>query len=672
MRKNMKTVLAKSLAVAMAFSLVGIAPSTSSDAAAKKPTLTKKVTVTVGKTKTVKVTSKKKVKKTTWSLTKKGKKVVSLSKKKAKSVVVKGKKKGSATLTEKIKVGSKTYKKTCKITVKKATPTAKPTAKVTATAKTTAAPTSANNGGNNKPSATPTSTPVNKFVADDATLTVDEKSTVSIPVTSLNETSMTCDAKHIFVPGTYEQDGVVKEKMPPYEECEYNKDGSVTWTSNVDYSSGVSYYLNPCTDQSKLTDVLDENGNPVTEGAVKQYDCGTKNVREYDYIRVKWSAPVEMNIRTYENPASLIKGGAITDAKTVEDYEGNWKFANGEPPMEQHKDSNDKDLIGKDATAGNVIRTAFIPLKRLEDKGADLTNLAAISFCPQRTGITTTIYAIDLVKVNYDKPVTGIEVTAKKTTIKNGKTTTCEAAITPEDATRTVIDWSSSDETIAKVNSKGVVSANDTDKTGTVTITATATDGSGVSGSVEITVGETTTATPTPTPPAGEGAPTYNEDGSVSFDLSADEIVGSTNDGSKTITENVTKDADGIKYSGKYTMQMLDFSAYLEKYELDLSDYKDIVIEGKLLDAEGNEVTCEAGKVKTGLVDANNLTGYADGMQTTGKWKNFPTITIDMTGIDAGTLATAVGLSMQLTIEESMQAYETMLISAIKLVPAGE
>ena len=48
MKKSIKSVLAKSLAVAMAFSLAGIAPT--SDAAAKKPTLTKKVTVTVGKT----------------------------------------------------------------------------------------------------------------------------------------------------------------------------------------------------------------------------------------------------------------------------------------------------------------------------------------------------------------------------------------------------------------------------------------------------------------------------------------------------------------------------------------------------------------------------------------------------------------------------------------------
>ena len=47
MKKSIKSVLAKSMAVVMAFSLAGIAPNTSSEAAAKKPTLTKKVTVTV-------------------------------------------------------------------------------------------------------------------------------------------------------------------------------------------------------------------------------------------------------------------------------------------------------------------------------------------------------------------------------------------------------------------------------------------------------------------------------------------------------------------------------------------------------------------------------------------------------------------------------------------------
>ena len=50
----------------------------------------------------------------------KSKKVVTLSKKKKNSVTIKGKKAGKTVLTAKIKVGKKTYKKTCKITVKKA------------------------------------------------------------------------------------------------------------------------------------------------------------------------------------------------------------------------------------------------------------------------------------------------------------------------------------------------------------------------------------------------------------------------------------------------------------------------------------------------------------------------------------------------------------------------
>lgn len=145
MKKSIKFVLAKSMAVVMAFSLAGTTP-VSADAAAMKPSITKKVTVNVGKTKTVKVKSKKKVNKTTWSLTKAGKKVVSLSKKKAKSVAVKGKKAGKATLTAKIKVGKKTYKMKCKITVKKnggtiATPTPGGTNATSTPGSTDAAPT---------------------------------------------------------------------------------------------------------------------------------------------------------------------------------------------------------------------------------------------------------------------------------------------------------------------------------------------------------------------------------------------------------------------------------------------------------------------------------------------------------------------------------------------------
>ncbi len=146
MKQSSKRLIAKGLSLTLALTMFNVAvPNVK---AAKKPTLTKKVTVKVGKKKTVKVKFKKKIKKTKWTLTKKGKKFVSLSKKKKKSVVVKGKKKGTATLTAKIKVGKKTYTKKCKITVEKA-------AKPNVTPKVTAKPTPVNTS-----KVTPTPTPV--------------------------------------------------------------------------------------------------------------------------------------------------------------------------------------------------------------------------------------------------------------------------------------------------------------------------------------------------------------------------------------------------------------------------------------------------------------------------------------------------------------------------------
>ena len=121
--------------------LLGVSMPSSPAAAKKKaPKLsTKKVSISVGQKKTIKL---KNGKKAVWSI-KSGKKVVSLSKKKKTSVVVKGKKAGSAVVLA--KVGKK--KLTCKVTVK-----AKKPAVTKAPAVTTAPNT-------NKPSTAPTATP---------------------------------------------------------------------------------------------------------------------------------------------------------------------------------------------------------------------------------------------------------------------------------------------------------------------------------------------------------------------------------------------------------------------------------------------------------------------------------------------------------------------------------
>ena len=118
MKKVTNKTIAVLATVAMVVTTMTIGVSDASAAAKPKLNPTK-ATITVGKTKTIKVKGKKikKIKKTTWSV--KSKKIATLSKKKKTSVKVKGKKAGKTTLTAKIKIGKKTYKATCKLTIKK-------------------------------------------------------------------------------------------------------------------------------------------------------------------------------------------------------------------------------------------------------------------------------------------------------------------------------------------------------------------------------------------------------------------------------------------------------------------------------------------------------------------------------------------------------------------------
>lgn len=650
MKKSIKSVLAKSMAVVMAFSLAGIAPNTSSEAAAKKPTLTKKVTVTVGKKKTVKVTSKKKVKKTTWSLTKAGKKVVSLSKKKAKSVVVKGKKAGKATLTAKIKVGKKTYKKTCKITVKGAS-------KVTVTpvpAKTDAAkatPTPANNKNNNggttnaTPTPKPTEAPVGVIKTEAGTYTVDESATYNVPLTELNETTFTCDAKRSD--GETVKDGTL-----------YNKDGSVTFTSTADYNSGVSYYINPATKNDDIIDISDTRG----EGFMG-YDNGTKDMSAYDYVRVKVTSENEMNCRTYNGNDQLRYAGFPGSASS-ETYEGGWIHTDDEI-WEAESTFN----AGNTVKAAYKTRTIFIPISMLMDKGMNPENLTAIAFCPQSSGAEVTIHSIDFVKVKYDKLVTGINVTAAKPEIAPGKTTTVTAAVTPADATRQIVKWTSSDETIATVTFNGTVVAKKGAE-GKVTITATSTDGSKVTGSVDITVKE----------PSEE--PTVIE--THKFDLTDAGIVAKTNPGEGAGVV-ATSSVAGLEFMAGKAMTYVDFSAYLASKNLDMADYDELQVAWEVQDADGKKVEDYAGAEgaptygKIAYVPSGKLNGFDNGIDTnwTGEddaeantaWLSSPytgeTCTLTIAKTNPAELGTVAGFNLQL---QSLPANMHLVIKSITLV----
>lgn len=105
-------------ALILALCLATAAPAATLDAKAKKPKLSKKtVTISKGKTKTIKLSRVKKKAKVTWKASKK--KIIKLSKKKRTSCKVKGLKKGTATLSCKVKSGKKTYRLKCKVKVVK-------------------------------------------------------------------------------------------------------------------------------------------------------------------------------------------------------------------------------------------------------------------------------------------------------------------------------------------------------------------------------------------------------------------------------------------------------------------------------------------------------------------------------------------------------------------------
>lgn len=124
--------------------LVSMVPASVSDAKAKKPKLAKKkVTITVKKSAKVKIKNTKRIKKVTWSVTKKGRKIVKLTKKKKTYVTVKGLQKGTAKVKGKVKVkgARKAVVLTLKVTVKKNS------SKKTSSPGKTDAPTAPVNGG---------------------------------------------------------------------------------------------------------------------------------------------------------------------------------------------------------------------------------------------------------------------------------------------------------------------------------------------------------------------------------------------------------------------------------------------------------------------------------------------------------------------------------------------
>ena len=87
--------------------------------------------------------------------------------------------------------------------------------------------------------------------------------------------------------------------------------------------------------------------------------------------------------------------------------------------------------------------------------------------------------------ITVKQPVTAIALSDAATTLWVGETKTLTATATPTDASNTAVNWSSSDNNVATVSSKGVITAKGK---GTCTITCTAADGYGTKSTCSVTV----------------------------------------------------------------------------------------------------------------------------------------------------------------------------------------
>lgn len=91
----------------------------------------------------------------------------------------------------------------------------------------------------------------------------------------------------------------------------------------------------------------------------------------------------------------------------------------------------------------------------------------------------------DTYTITVVKPVEKIDVDPSSVTILEGQEIQINVTVTPPDATFTEVDWTSSDETIARVDFNGVITGV---KAGICYVFATSTDGNGIQGKVKVTV----------------------------------------------------------------------------------------------------------------------------------------------------------------------------------------
>lgn len=482
-----------------------------------------------------------------------------------------------------------------------------------------------------EPIETPIPTPVNKIVTGNKVITIDESKTFPVALTELNETSLSSVSKSDY-----------GEKFT--DSTKFNEDGSVSFRSSENYKSGVSFYINPVTSADQIIDISETKGN-----GYYGYDDGTKDMSEYDYIRMTVTSSDELNFKAYN------------EDKYEVTYESDERNLIHDVTESIWKDDSYTDLARKVSEQYRT-RTVFIPINELKKHGANPETLSVVEIGSQAQNCNVTIHSIDFVKVNYAVKVSGINVLAKDKQVTPGGTTTVSAEVMPANATRNVVKWSTSNEKIATVDSYGNVEVKKGAE-GEVEIIASATDGSGIIASTTINVVVTTDK----------------------INLMDDDIVAKTNPGDGSDVA-ATKTDVGIEFASGKSLIYVSFEQYLRKKRLELAYYDEIKVTWEVQDAEGNKVTDYASAEgtptygKIAYVPASKLHGYDNGIDTnwTGEddteantaWLASPftgqTCTLTIAKTNPTELATVAGFNLQLqSLPENMHLVVTDITFAV-------
>ena len=184
-------------------------------------------------------------------------------------------------------------------------------------------------------------------------------------------------------------------------------------------------------------------------------------------------------------------------------------------------------------------------------------------------------------EVTVKQPVTTIALSDETVSLWVGKKKTLTATATPTTANNTSVNWSSSDNKVATVSSKGVITAKGK---GTCTITCTAADGYGTKTTCEVTVkqqvteialsettvslwvGDTKTITATATPTtAGNISVTWSSSDNSVASVSSEGVITANGEGTCTITCTA---ADGYGTSSICEVTVMQQATSIEELQI--------------------------------------------------------------------------------------------------------